>query len=258
MAARHTMKFLRQPWYIGFALAQPIIYLCFFGQLFQRVANLPGFGGGSYVAFLTPGLVVMNAVFSAGWTGMGIIDDINRGIMDRFLITPAGRFSLIGGRLLSLGLSNLVQAGILLGLGWLMGARLQGGFTGVFVLLLSSILPLRPVRGAVVRDGADVAADRVGDRSGQLHPLAVDVPLARLHGHGAHAALDSSRRAAQSRRLERNRSAGSFEDDSRLGPDRGESRAVDRLRSNSWLARYTRVRLLPTVVVKQKKRGARG
>ncbi len=144
MAARHTMKFLRQPWYIGFALAQPIIYLCFFGQLFQRVANLPGFGGGSYVAFLTPGLVVMNAVFSAGWTGMGIIDDINRGIMDRFLITPAGRFSLIGGRLLSLGLSNLVQAGILLGLGWLMGARLQGGFTGVFVLLLSSILLSAP------------------------------------------------------------------------------------------------------------------
>ena len=144
MAGRHTMKFLRQPWYIGFALAQPIIYLCFFGQLFQRVASLPGFGGGSYVAFLTPGLVVMNAVFSAGWTGMGIIDDINRGIMDRFLISPCSRFALIGGRLLSLAISNLVQAAILLGLGWLMGARLQGGLQGVAVLVLSAALLSAP------------------------------------------------------------------------------------------------------------------
>ena len=61
-------------------LFQPIIWLLLFGALFKSVARLPGFHG-SYINFLTPGVVVMLAVFSAGWTGMGFVEDINSGVM---------------------------------------------------------------------------------------------------------------------------------------------------------------------------------
>ena len=37
----------------------------------------------------------MTALFSAGWSGMGIINDLDRGVMDRFLVSPARRASLI-------------------------------------------------------------------------------------------------------------------------------------------------------------------
>ena len=67
----------RQPAFLGITLMQPIIWLLLFGALFKAVTQIPGFHGGSYVDFLTPGVVVMLAVSSAGWTGMGFIEDIN-------------------------------------------------------------------------------------------------------------------------------------------------------------------------------------
>ena len=73
------------------ALVQPIIWLLLFGALFKAVTEIPGFAGGSYIDFLTPGVVVMLAVSSAGWTGMGFIEDINSGVMDRMLAAPVWR-----------------------------------------------------------------------------------------------------------------------------------------------------------------------
>ena len=73
---------------------QPVIWLLLFGALFKRAADIPGFTGGSYIEFLTPGVVVMLAVSSAGWVGMAFIDDINRGTMDRLLVSPIWRGAL--------------------------------------------------------------------------------------------------------------------------------------------------------------------
>ena len=78
---------------------QPVIWLLLFGALFKRVVDIPGFGGGSLHRFLTPGVVIMTALFSAGWSGMTVIDDIDRGVMDRFLVSPVRRGALIAGRL---------------------------------------------------------------------------------------------------------------------------------------------------------------
>ena len=61
---------------------QPIIWLLLFGALFKAVTQIPGFAGGSYIQTPpTPGIVVMLAVSSAGWTGMGFIEDIHGGVM---------------------------------------------------------------------------------------------------------------------------------------------------------------------------------
>jgi hypothetical protein len=103
---RGVRVFLRQPAYLGMTLIQPIIWLLLFGALFKAVTEIPGFHGSSYIDFLTPGVVVMLAVFSAGWIGMGFIDDINTGVMDRMLASPvwrgalnAGTVALVAGRL---------------------------------------------------------------------------------------------------------------------------------------------------------------
>ena len=85
---RLLMILLRQPWYVALTLIQPIIWLVLYGQLFRRVVELPGFRSSSYIDFLTPGIVIMSALFSSGWTGMGVINDLDRGVMDRF--RPAG------------------------------------------------------------------------------------------------------------------------------------------------------------------------
>jgi len=94
VALRYIRALLRQPAWIGISLLQPVIWLLLFGALFKRTADIPGFSGGSYIEFLAPGVVVMLAVTSAGWVGMGFIEDINRGTMDRLLVSPIWRGSL--------------------------------------------------------------------------------------------------------------------------------------------------------------------
>ena len=122
MAVRHLRALWRQPWWIVVTLIQPVIWLLLYGALFKRVVEIPGFHGGSYIEFLTPGVIVMTAFFSAGWSGMPMIEDIDRGVIDRFLISPVRRSALISGRILQGSLSIVVQSLIIIGLALLSGA----------------------------------------------------------------------------------------------------------------------------------------
>jgi ABC-2 type transport system permease protein len=140
MMVRLLRHLLRQPWYIALTLIQPIIWLVLYGQLFKRVVELPGFRSASYIDFLTPGVVVMSALFASGWTGMGVINDLDRGVMDRFLISPVRRPAIILGRLMNLSFITMIQSLILFSLGACLGARYPGGLAGLLILLISAIL----------------------------------------------------------------------------------------------------------------------
>jgi ABC-2 type transport system permease protein len=140
MTLRHLRNLARQPWYVAFTLVQPIIYMLLFADLFKKVVEIPGFGAGSYIAFLTPGIVVMTALFSAGWTGMGMIEDLDRGVMDRFLVSPVSRVSLVAGALMYLSVVVVIQSLIIIGLGLLRGASFQGGALSVLVLMGCAVL----------------------------------------------------------------------------------------------------------------------
>jgi ABC-2 type transport system permease protein len=139
MTVRHLLALWRQPWYMAVTLVQPVIWLLLFGALFKRVVDIPGFGGGDYIAFLTPGVVIMTAIFSAGWTGMGVIEDIERGVMDRFLVSPVRRTALILGRL-GFAIVTAIQSLIVVGLGVADGASFAGGIEGVAVLIACAVL----------------------------------------------------------------------------------------------------------------------
>lgn len=140
MTVRHLMALWRQPWWIAVSLVQPIIWLLLFGALFQTVADIPGFGSDNYIQFLAPGIVVMSAFFGSGWTGLPVIDDIDRGVIDRFLVSPARRVSLVFGRLASTSVTNTVQSLIIIGLALIAGASFENGVLGVLVLIAVSIL----------------------------------------------------------------------------------------------------------------------
>jgi len=134
VALRYIRALLRQPAYIGISLFQPIIWLLLFGALFKRTADIPGFTGGSYIAFLTPGVIVMLAVSSAGWVGMGFIEDINRGTMDRLLVSPIWRGALNLGSVAQSVLSLVVQSLIVVAISLAVGAHFHS-VAGVLVLV---------------------------------------------------------------------------------------------------------------------------
>jgi ABC-2 type transport system permease protein len=141
LTQRHTRFLLRQPWFVLTTLIQPMIWLLLFGALFRSVVEIPGFAAsGSYLDYLVPGIVVMTALMSSGWSGMGIIEDIDRGLLDRFLVAPTHRSSMIIGRIGYEALSLVIQALIIGGLAWVLGAEFAGGPLGYLVLVACAVL----------------------------------------------------------------------------------------------------------------------
>ncbi len=141
VTTRHLRYMWRQPWFVMMAIIQPIIWLLLFGALFRSVAEIPGFStSATYLDYLVPGVLVMTALFGCGWSGMSIIEDLDRSIMDRFLTTPIHRSALIAGlnvyELVALG----VQALLIGGLAWLLGARFEGGLLGFGALTVCAML----------------------------------------------------------------------------------------------------------------------
>jgi len=140
MGLRDLRNIVRQPWWIAISLAQPLVYLLLYSALFKNVARIPGFEGGSYIDFVVPGIVLMTAMFTGGWAGMGVINDLERGVIDRLLVTPVRRGALIAGRLLQQAFVTIVQSLILIGLGLAIGAHFPGGVPGVAMLIATAVV----------------------------------------------------------------------------------------------------------------------
>jgi ABC-2 type transport system permease protein len=139
--AGRSLRFVRrEPVYLAFTLLQPMVWLLLFSQLFERVVDIPGFGNQSYIAYLTPGVIVMTALMSANWAGATYIDDMQRGVMDRFLTSPVSRGAMINGVLTYQAAVTIVQSLIVFGVGLAMGARYDGGVVGVLIVLVAAVL----------------------------------------------------------------------------------------------------------------------
>jgi len=136
MARRYQLALIRQPIWIIVTLVQPVIWLLLFGALFSSIVEIPGFEATDYKQFLTPGIVVMTALFASGWSGMSMIEDMKRGVLDRFLVTPVRRGAVIGGRLMQDATSLALQSLIVVGLALLVGSTFPGGPLGVLVLIV--------------------------------------------------------------------------------------------------------------------------
>jgi ABC-2 type transport system permease protein len=139
VSLRYLRALYRQGAWIGITLTQPLIWLLLFGALFKAVTHIPGFHG-SYITYLTPGVVVMLAVSSAGWTGMGFIEDINGGVMDRVLASPVWRGALNLGSVAQAVLTVVIQTLLIVALALIVGADFHNGVGGVVILVLVAAL----------------------------------------------------------------------------------------------------------------------
>jgi ABC-2 type transport system permease protein len=140
MTLRQGRNLMREPIWIVMLLIQPMIWLILYGQLFKNVTRLGGFGTASYVTFLTPAIVVMNAFFGATWSGMGMIADLDRKVVERFLATPSSRLSLVLSQIVRSALTAAIQAVIILIVALPLGVRVHTGAAGWLVVILAAIL----------------------------------------------------------------------------------------------------------------------
>ena len=135
VAWRTWLLVWRRPVLLAFSLGQPLIWMLFFGFLFQRYQlDLPG--GLSYLDYLAPGVSVMTVLFGASQAGIGWIRDLQTGFLPRMLNTPSSPVPILLGKLLADVARLVLQALAVLVLAVLLGARLRPSLTPMLSALV--------------------------------------------------------------------------------------------------------------------------
>ncbi|MGB3440116.1 MAG: ABC transporter permease [Actinophytocola sp.] len=116
---------------------QPIMFLLLFTYVFGgAIAGSTG----DYLTFALPGIIVQNALFGTLNTGVGLNNDLTKGVFDRLRALPIARWAPLAGRIAADAVKQAWAMALLLGLGAIMGFRVGTGVAGVlgaFGLLLT-------------------------------------------------------------------------------------------------------------------------
>ncbi|HSX15005.1 MAG TPA: ABC transporter permease [Candidatus Saccharimonadales bacterium] len=137
---RNLRRYLRLPQLVFFSSIQPIMFLVLFNFVFGGAIGLAaGVPGGKYINFLLPGILVQTIMFGGVQTGIGLAEDMGKGIMDRFRSLPMSRLAVLAGRTLSDTVRNLVVTAIMITVGFILGFRFQNGFFGAIGMVALTV-----------------------------------------------------------------------------------------------------------------------
>jgi ABC-2 type transport system permease protein/oleandomycin transport system permease protein len=138
-AERHLRIIPRNPELLIFATIQPIMFVVLFVYVFGGAIQAPGFS--SYDQFLIPGIFSQSVVFGSAFTGVGIAEDLSKGLVDRLRSLPMSRAAVLIGRTVSDLCRNIITFLVMLAVSfWPIGFRFEGSLVealGATLLLLA-------------------------------------------------------------------------------------------------------------------------
>lgn len=123
---RAKNELLRVPGAAVPGLLAPTIFFLGLNGVFGSLTELTGFTTGSYPSFLVPVSLLQGAGFTGAATGVNLARDIEGGLVDRLLVSPAPRWVLLAGLVISASLRAFVPATFVLGVAFLVGAHWPG------------------------------------------------------------------------------------------------------------------------------------
>ena len=137
VAERNLVRLPRAPDLLLAFTVQPVMFTLLFVYVFGGAISTPGY---SYVDFLIPGIIVQNIAFGGFVTALGLSEDLNKGLIDRFRSLPMARPAVLAGRTLadvvtnSLSVCVLVITGLIIGFTFSTSAlEILAGF-GILIL----------------------------------------------------------------------------------------------------------------------------
>jgi len=127
VTARNLRHFIRQPQLLIFSTIQPVMFVLLFVYVFGGAVrgSLPR--GVTYVDFLLPGILVQSVAFRATQTAIGLAEDLERGVVDRFRSMPMTRSAVLLGRTLADLVRNVLILVLMIVIGYLIGFSFHGG-----------------------------------------------------------------------------------------------------------------------------------
>jgi len=136
-ALRHLRAVPRDPELLIFATIQPIMFVLLFVYVFGGSIEVPGYD--SYTQYLVPGVFAQTVLFGSAFTGVGIAEDLSKGMIDRLRSLPMTQSAVLIGRTMSDLLRNVFTFVVMFVVGYAVGFRIEGsigGAIGATLLLL--------------------------------------------------------------------------------------------------------------------------
>jgi ABC transporter DrrB family efflux protein len=137
MTKRNLIKYLRVPELLVFSTISPIMFVLLFAFVFGGAIPTPGI---EYIDFLMPGIFIQTVVFGATQTGVGLAEDLSKGMIDRFRSLPMARSAVLAGRTISDAMRNVFVILLMTGVGYLIGFRLHEGIAAALGALGLGVL----------------------------------------------------------------------------------------------------------------------
>jgi ABC-2 type transport system permease protein/oleandomycin transport system permease protein len=119
---RNLLGYLRVPEMLFFTAIQPVMFVLLFRYVFGGAIPTPGY---SYVDYLMPGIFVQTAAFAAMATSIGLAEDLQKGLVERFRTLPMARSAVLVGRTSADGVRNVFVLALLTVVGVAVGFRPQ-------------------------------------------------------------------------------------------------------------------------------------
>jgi ABC transporter DrrB family efflux protein len=127
VTGRNLRHFIRQPQLLIFSTIQPIMFVLLFSFVFGGAVkgSLPN--GVEYIDFLLPGIFVQSVAFRATQTAVGLSEDLERGVIDRFRSMPMARSAVLIGRTVADLVRNVLIIGLMIAVGYVIGFQFHAG-----------------------------------------------------------------------------------------------------------------------------------
>jgi ABC-2 type transport system permease protein/oleandomycin transport system permease protein len=139
MTWRNLLMYVRLPQLLVFSTIQPIMLVLLFRYVFGNSINLSD-PSVDYVDYLMPGVFVQATVFGALGTGVGLAEDLNKGLVERFRSLPMARSAVLAGRTIADATRNAFVLVLMTGVGLLVGFRIHGGVPAYLAALALVLL----------------------------------------------------------------------------------------------------------------------
>jgi ABC-2 type transport system permease protein len=136
MAWRALKKMRRNPEQFFDVTLQPLLFTAMFAYLFGGAIS-----GGvqSYLPLLIPGIVAQTVLTTCMATGVGLREDMDKGVFDRFKSLPMARIAPLAGPMVADLVRYLIAAGLTFVMGVIIGYRPDGGVLGVLGAIVLSV-----------------------------------------------------------------------------------------------------------------------
>jgi ABC-2 type transport system permease protein/oleandomycin transport system permease protein len=128
MTKRNLLRYLRLPNLLVFSTIQPVMFVLLFSYVFGGAIKGALPPGTKYIDFLMAGIFVQAVIFGSTQTGVGLADDLSRGMIDRFRSLPMARSAVLAGRTTSDTVRNVFVVLLMTGVGLAIGFRFHAPF----------------------------------------------------------------------------------------------------------------------------------